>query len=109
MAMVRTLVRGVPGAVSFRAATESYVGTPQRIALAPHLLLDFVDVIGVISEGGVNVRESHGRNLGDDLVGSYALVLMPHDNIEHTDAVASDTGLAAAKAGRPANSVHHVN
>jgi hypothetical protein len=72
---------------------------------AAHLLLDFLDVIEIVSERRVDAGESDGRNVGDDLVGSHALMLMPHYDIEHTNAVASDASFAAADAGRPGDPV----
>lgn len=72
-------------------------------AFRPHLLLDLLDVIEVKGEGRMDVGKSDGGKLGDDLVGRQALVFMPNHDIEHTDAVARDAGLAAANAGSLAN------
>jgi hypothetical protein len=77
----------------------------RKRALRPHLLLDLFDVIEVIGEGGMDIGESDGWKVGDDLVGRHALMLMPPHDVEHTDAVAGDAGLAAANTGRPADPV----
>lgn len=55
-----------------------------------HLLLDFVDVVELVGERGVDVGESNCRDVGDDLVGCHAPVLMPYNDIEHADTVAGD-------------------
>ena len=70
-----------------------------------HLVLDFLDVIEIVGEGGMDVDESDSRNVRHDLVGGHALMLVPHHNIGHTDAVASDAGLSAADAGSPGDPV----
>lgn len=82
-------------------ATELF----RKCALRAHLLLDLLHVLEVVGEGGMDVGQSDGWNVGDDLVGSHALVLVPHHHIEHTDAVTRDAGFAAANAGRPADPV----
>jgi hypothetical protein len=51
----------------------------------------------------MDVGEGNSRNVGDDLVGSHALVLVPDHDIEYTDAMARDAGFAAADAGRTAD------
>lgn len=65
--------------------------------LGAHLLLDFLDVIEII--GGVDVRQSDRGNVRDDLVGRHTQMLMPHHDVEHTDAVAGDAGFPAAGRG----------
>lgn len=47
-------------------------------ALVPHLLLDFVEVVEIIGESRVNIGESEGGNVRDDLIRGHALMLMPH-------------------------------
>ena len=76
-----------------------------RRTLGAHLLLDFLNVIEIVSEGGVDVGESDRRNVRYDLVGGHALMRMPHHDIEHTDSVACDAGFPAADAGRPGDPV----
>jgi hypothetical protein len=71
----------------------------RALAFCPHLAPDFLDMIEVIGEGGVHVRESDSRNVGDNLIGSQALMLMPRDDVEHADAMAGNTGFAAATPG----------
>jgi hypothetical protein len=68
--------------------------------LVPHLLLYLVDVIEVVSECGMDVAESDGRNVRDNLVRSHTLVLMPHHDVEHPNAVTGDTNFATAYARR---------
>ena len=77
----------------------------RKRTLIPHLLLDFLDVIEIIGEGCVDVPESDSRNVRNDLVGGHALMLMPRDDIEHTDAVAGNAGFSAADAGRPGDPI----
>lgn len=92
---------------SFASSSDGVVTAElvREFALGSHLLLDIVDVIEVVGEGRVDVGKSDRRNIGDDLVGSHALMLMPHDDIDHTDTVAGDAGLAAANAGRPGDPI----
>ena len=73
-------------------------------ALRTHLLLDLLDVIEVIGQGGVDIGERDSRNVGDDL-GRHALMFMPRHHIEHADAVARNAGLAATNSRRPADPV----
>jgi catechol 2,3-dioxygenase-like lactoylglutathione lyase family enzyme len=74
-------------------------------ALVPHLLLDFFDVIEIIGKGRVNFGQGDRRHVGNDLVGGHALMLMPRNDIEHTDAVAGDAGFSTADIGRPGDPV----
>jgi len=74
-------------------------------AFRSDLLLDFLDVIEIVGKSSMDIRESDGRNVRHDLVGSHALMLIPRHDIEHTDAVAGDAGLPAADAGRPGDPV----
>ena len=67
--------------------------------LVPHLLLELADVIEIVGERSVDIRQSDRGHMGDDLVGSHSIVLMPDDDVEHTNTVTSDTGFAAADAG----------
>jgi hypothetical protein len=85
-----------------RIATAELLG---KRALRPHLLLSLFGVIEVMGESCLDVGESDGRKVGDNLVGRHALVLMPHHDIEYTDAVTSDACLAAANAGRLADPI----
>src|ERR1035438_9771203 len=99
------LLPNVPGAASLRARMDECRGdlrqTHARLA-SPAGLLNVIEIVG---EGGMDVGESDRRNVRHDLVGGHALVLMPHHDIEHTDAVAGDAGLSAADAGRPGDPV----
>src|ERR1700674_352339 len=74
-------------------------------ALVPHLALDFVDVIEIVGQRSVNAGESNGGHVGDDLVGSHALMLMPYYDIEHTHTMAGDASLTTAHVGRPGDPV----
>src|ERR1039457_4491003 len=71
--------------------------------LRPHLFLNLLDVIEVIGKRGMNVSERDGGNVGDNLVGSHALVLMPHYDVEHTDAMSCNASPASADALPPDN------
>ena len=89
--------RGTQGACATTGLQQGWVVTAEFLrerAFRPHLLLDLFDVIEVVREGGVDVGKSNGRDLGDNLVGRHALMFVPHHDIEHTDAVARDTGRA---------------
>jgi hypothetical protein len=77
----------------------------RKRALISHLLLNVFDVVEVVSEGGVNIRERDRRNVRNDFIRRYDLMLMPYDNIEDTNAVAGNASFAAANAGRLADPV----
>ena len=53
----------------------------------------------------MDVGESDRGNVGNDLIGSHSLVLVPHDDIEHTDPVTRYASFAAAHTGRPADAI----
>lgn len=64
-----------------------------------HLVLDLLQVVEVVSQSGVDVGKCKRGNVGNDLVWSHPLVLMPRNNVEHADAVASDASFATADTG----------
>jgi hypothetical protein len=47
----------------------------------PHLQLDLLDVIEVVGESDVDVRESERRELSDYLVGAHSLMFVPCDDV----------------------------
>lgn len=69
-------------------------------ALLSHLGLNLLDVIEIVGESGVNLRERDGRNVRNDLVRGKTLVLLPSDDVQHADSVASNMSPAAADAWR---------
>ena len=60
------------------------------------LLLNLFHVIEVVGERGMHVGERNGGDVRDDLVGGHALMLVTHNDIEHTDAMLCNTGFANA-------------
>jgi hypothetical protein len=64
-------------------------------ALLAHFCLDFLDVIEIPGERGVYVGQRDGRNLENDIVRDKPLVLVPGDDVEHSDSVAGETSPAA--------------
>ncbi len=71
-----------------------------KCAFLAHLFLNLLNVIEVVSEGGVDFGESDRGDVRNDLVWRHPLVLMPGHDVEHADAVTGDTGLAAANTRR---------
>ncbi len=73
---------------------------PARIlykgALLPHLGLDLLDVIKIVSEGGVYIGERDGRDVSNDLVRRKPLMLLPSDDVEHANTVTGNTCPPAA-------------
>jgi len=61
--------------------------------------LDLVDVIEVVGKGCVNVCERNSGDVRDNLIRRHALVFMPHNNVEHPNAVAGDASFTSADAG----------
>jgi hypothetical protein len=56
-------------------------------AVRPHLFLDLSDMIEVVREGCMDVRQGDRGDLRDDLVRSQSLVLIETDDVLHTDPV----------------------
>lgn len=70
--------------------------TVNEFALGPHLLANLIKVVEVVGESRVHVCQGDARKMRYDLIWSHPLVFVPHHDIEHTDSVTCDAGLAAA-------------
>jgi hypothetical protein len=66
-----------------------------EFAFSLHLLLDVIHVTEILSQRAIHVAQADRGDVGHDLVRSYGLVFMPHNDVKHTNAVTGDAGFAA--------------
>lgn len=70
-----------------------------KFAFGLHLLLNVIDVVEIVGQGAIDIAEGNAGYMGHYLVRSHALVLMPHHDIKHTNAVTRNAGFSAANIG----------
>lgn len=73
------------------------------IALGPDFVLDLITMIEVVGESGMHIGEGDGGYLGDDVIGTKTLLLVPDHDVEHTNAVTGKAGAPPADTGNPAD------
>lgn len=56
--------------------------------VGPHLLLDFVNVVEIISERGMYVGEGQRGHMRDNIVRTHALMFGPDDDVQNAHTMA---------------------